>query len=112
MSDNDKISALIEEYKNLLNSGEEISPQAARRMQLALSIDTNREVKIINGRLKKVEAVAEEVKQNPSLLYLLRFNTKKTVAIITVTFVLLSMLYISGIRSFLFSLLGLPPLVP
>ena len=112
MSNEKKLSSLIEEFKTLLEDGEDISPKASRRMLLALSIDTHTEVKTINGRLKKVEAAVEENKKPPSLLWLLRFKTKKTVVVIATVFALLSLIYISGIRAPIFELLGLPPLVP
>ena len=108
----ENLSALIEEFKTLLENGEDISPKAERRMLLALSIDTHTEVKTINGRLKKVEAAVEENKKHPSLLWLLRFKTKRTVAIIVTVFTILSLLYISGTRAPIFELLGLSPLIP
>jgi hypothetical protein len=108
----EKLSALIEEFKTLLENGEDISPKAERRMLLALSIDTHTEVKTINGRLKKVEAAVEESERHPSLLWLLRFRTKKTVVIIATVFVLLSLFYISGTRMPILELLGLPSLTP
>jgi len=112
----DELSALIEEFKFLLENGDKIPPEAARRVLLALSIDTNLEVKKINGRLKKVETAVEELKkdwkEHPSLLWLLRFKTKQTVGIIILVFGLLSVLYISGLRVPVLEWLGLPPLLP
>lgn len=112
MSNEKKLSSLIEEFKTLLEDGEDISPKASRRMLLALSIDTHTEIKTINGRLKKVEAAVEESQKHPSLLWLLRFKTKRTVVVIATVFVLLSLIYISGTRLPIFELLGLPSLVP
>jgi len=108
----EELSALIGEFKTLLEDGEDISPDASRRMLLALSIDTHTEVKTINGRLKKVEAAVEENKKHPSLLWLLRFKTKRTVAMIVTVFALLSLLYVAGTKAPILDLLGVPSLIP
>ena len=104
----EELSSLIEEFKVLLEDGEDISPKASRRMQLALSIDTHTEVKRINGRLKKVEAAVEEGQKHPSLLWLLRFKTKRTIAVIVTVFALLSLLYLAGPKEPVLGLFGLP----
>ncbi len=104
----EKLSALIEEFKTLLEDGEDISPKASHRMQLALSIDTHTEVKRINGRLKKVEASVTESEKHPSLLWLLRFKTKRTIAVIVTVFALLSLLYLAGPKEPVMGLFGLP----
>ncbi len=106
------LDIIIEELKELLEKGDEISPKVARKLQLAISLDTHMEVKKINGRLKKVEAVTKTAEDYPSLLWLLRFKTKKTVATIVVVFVVLSILYVSGLRESIFAWLGLPSLIP
>lgn len=108
----ENLSALIESFKRQLEDGNKIDPDAAREMLLAISIDTHNEVKHINGRLKKVEKVTEEFQLHPSLLWLLRFKTKSTVTAIIAVFILLSVLYISGIRAPILEWLGLPPLLP
>ena len=108
----EKLSALIESFKRQLESGDKIDPDAAREMLLAISIDTHNEVKHINGRLKKVEAVVDDVEKFPSLLWLLMHKTKSTVAVITIVFILLSLLYVSGLRAPIMVWLGLPPLLP
>lgn len=105
-------SKIIEAIESVLNNGTKLDPEHAQRLQLGISLENNKELLKINGRLKKVEEAAEDWEKNPSLLWLLRFRTKKTVSVILVVFVLLSMLYISGIREPIFELLGLPPLIP
>lgn len=105
-------SKIIEAIESVLKDGSKVDPETATRLQLGISLENNKELLKINGRLKKVEEAAEEWEKNPSLLWLLRFKTKKTVTAILVIFVLLSMLYISGIRGPIFELLGLPPLIP
>ena len=107
-----ELSALVKEYKEMLKNGDDIPVDLSRRMQLAISIDTHEEVIKINGRLKKVEEAAETWEDYPTLLWLLRHKTKTTVAVITVIFVLLSLLYVSGLRAPILLWLGLPPLIP
>ncbi len=107
-----ELSALVQEYKEMLKNGDEISVEVSRRIQLAISIDTHDEVKKINGRLKKVEKVAEEWTRYPSLTWLLYHKTKKTVAIIVIVFILLTLFYVSGLRAPILEFLGLPPLLP
>ena len=105
-------SKIIEAIESVLNNGSKLDPEHAQRLQLGISLENNKELLKINGRLKKVEEAAEDWEKNPSLLWLLRFRTKKTVSVILVVFVLLSMLYIAEIREPVFELLGLPPLIP
>jgi hypothetical protein len=107
-----ELSTVIEELKALLENGDEVSPEVARRLQLALSLDTHIEVKKINGRLKKVEEAAKNSERYPSILYLLRHKTKTTVAVIVMIFVILSLFYVSGLRTPIMLWLGLPPLIP
>jgi hypothetical protein len=109
MTDENKI---IEEVENLLTDGDNVNPDVARRLQLSISLENHKELKKINGRLKKVEAAEETWEENPSLLWYLRFETKKTVATILFVFVLLSALYVSGIRAPILEFFGLPPLLP
>jgi hypothetical protein len=108
----DDLSAMIQEFKALLENGDHLDPDTARRLQLALSIDTHTEVKRINGRLKKVEAVVDEVKMYPSLWWLLRHRTRNTIALIVFMFVLLSVFFVSEIRAPIMDWLGLPPILP
>lgn len=107
-----ELDTIIEELKSILENGDEIPVDVARKLQLAISLDTHMEVKKINGRLKKVEEVAKNWKDYPSILWLLRFKTKSTVAVIVVIFVTLTLFYVSGLRAPIFEWLGLPPLLP
>jgi hypothetical protein len=107
-----ELSALVQEYKEMLKNGEDIPIKLSRRIQLAISIDTHDEVKKINGRLKKVEKVAEEWSRFPSLTGLLYHKTKKTVTFIVVVFIILTVFYVSGLRAPIMEFLGLPPLLP
>ena len=110
-----KLSALIESFKHQLESGDRIDPDAAREMLLAISIDTHQEVKLINGRLKKVEGEVEDLKKAPSFLRYLHQNPKRTITIlvssVVVTFVLLSLLWDYKLLSILIEWLGLPPIL-
>lgn len=108
----EQLSAMILEFKALLENGDVLDPDAARRLLLALSMDTHEEVKLINGRLKKVEAVAEDVEEYPSLLWLLRHKTKQMVAVILIILAILSLIYIPELRGPVLEWLGLPPLLP
>jgi len=108
----EQLSAMILEFKALLENGNILDPDATRRLLLALSIDTHNEVKHINGRLKKVEAVAEDVEEYPSLLWLLRHKTKQMVVVILIILAILSLIYIPELRGPILEWLGLPPLLP
>ena len=55
-----------------------------------------------------VQAQKAYMAQHPSLLYLLRFRTKETVATILFIILVLSMWYVSGIRQPLLKWFGLP----
>ena len=106
-----EISALVKEYKEMLKNSEDIPIEISRRIQLAISIDTHDEVKKINGRLKKVEAVADDVEEYPSLLWLLRHKTKQMVTIILIILAMLSLVYLPELRGPIMEWLGLPPLI-
>ena len=117
----DSTDAVIKEIKDMLqkNNGEDIPANVAGRLLLTLSVanhecnrETVAEVKKLNGRLKKVEEVAEDWEKYPSLLWLLHKKTKTTVAIIVFVFIILSSFYVSGIRAVVMEWLGLPPLIP
>lgn len=107
-----ELSALIEQFKEIIQNGDEITPEASRKMLLAISLDTHTEVKKINGRLKKVEKVTEDFLLYPSLTWLLRHKTKATVATIVIVFTVLTLFYVSGLRAPIMDWLGLPPLLP
>lgn len=112
----DKLSALIETFKHQLENGGKIDPDAAREMLLAISIDTHTEVKHINGRLKKVEAVTDKMEKRPSLLALFHKKPKRMVTAL-VSFLLIwsvicHFLWESKLVPVLAEWLGLPPLFP
>lgn len=108
----EKLSVLIETFKRQLENGSKIDPDAAREMLLAISIDTHNEVKQINGRLKKVEAVVEDVERFPSLWWLLRHKTKQTVGIMLIVIALTVLIFVPELRAPIMDWLGLPPLFP
>lgn len=56
---------------------------------------------------KKVDRVLELNQQHPTILYLLRYDTRKTVAWILIIFAILSLLWVSELREALLSLLGI-----
>jgi len=112
MSENNKI---VKEVESLLKA-DEIDPEVARRLQLSISLENHTELLKINGRLKKVEKVAEESEKNPSLLWLLRFKTKKTVIVLISTlligFIVFQLAWHYGIMPNILEWLNLPPLIP
>ena len=55
-----------------------------------------------------VQRTEEHLQTHPTLLYLLRFRTKETVAALVFLFVLLSLWYVSGFRQPILRWLGLP----
>lgn len=107
-----ELDSIIKEVKKLIENKDALDPDVARRLQLAISIDTHTEVKKINGRLKKVEKAAKTWEDHPTLLWLLRYKTKTTVAVILGILAVFGLLYASGLIPFLFECVGLPPLFP
>jgi hypothetical protein len=55
-----------------------------------------------------VEQLEAHVRMHPSLVYLLRFRTRETVAALILLFMLLSLWYVSGFRRPILEWLGLP----
>lgn len=111
----DLVTEIIKELKESLENGDRLKSMTAKRlsrMQLIIMLDTHQGVEKINGRLKKVEAAADETKRYPSLLWLLRYKTKQTVSVLVAVFLLLSALYVSGVREPILDFLGLPSLIP
>lgn len=110
------LDSVLDEIKNIIDNGEDVSPKVARRLLLAVSLKTHEQIVIMNGRVKKVEAATEKLdeklKRYPSLLWLLRHKTKITVAVILVVFCILSIFWVSGFRAPILTWLGLPPLIP
>lgn len=103
---------IIEEIEDIIKNEDDVDPDVARRLQLSISLENHKQLLKINGRLKKAEAAVDVWEKNPSLLWLLRYKTKATVTAIIITFVILSVIYVSGTRAIIFEALGLPPLVP
>ena len=107
---------LLEELKDSLDNGKEIPDKLFKKMSLLIAFDTHTEVKIINGRLKKVEAATAEQERQPSFLTLLHSSPKKTVAfiatILILTFLMLEVAWEYGLFPKLIELFGLPPLIP
>lgn len=70
------------------------------------------EAQKIDGRIEAIEDKLDDVlrmqMEHPPLLYLLRYQTKKTVFWIVVAFVILSLWYVSGFRQPILDFLGLP----
>lgn len=64
--------------------------------------------KLLDEILVEVRSMKEHQLQHPSLLWLARYRTKETVTVFVLTFVLLSVWYVSGFRQPLLELLGLP----
>lgn len=119
------INPLVKEMKTLLESNGKIPADVARKMLLSLSIsnyETNigihNEIRKINGRVKKVEMVADEWEKNPSLLWLVKNKFTKVFAVVTaiwtgavLTILFFIILYERGFLSDILTLLGLPPVV-
>lgn len=106
---------IVKEVESLLKT-EKIDPEVARRLQLSISLENHTELLKINGRLKKVEEVAEDWEKNPSLIWLLRFKTKKTVTVIVggllIGFTAFEILWEYGLMPKILEWLTLPPLIP
>jgi len=116
LKESDMTEILIEELHESLENGEELSDKLFKKMSLIIALDTHNEVRAINGRLKKVEAVAAQSQKYPSLLNLLHFSPRKTVVTIfgtlILTFLLLEVLWEYGLFPKFIEWFGLPPLVP
>ena len=112
MKDENKI---VKEVESLLKT-KKIDPEVARRLQLSISLENHTELLKINGRLKKVEKVADDWEKNPSLTWLLRFKTKKTVTVIVsgllIGFTAFELLWKYGLMPKILEWLNLPPLIP
>lgn len=110
-----KNNKIIKEVESLLKT-DKIDPDVSRRLQLSISLENHTELLKINGRLKKVEKAAEEWERSPSLLWLLRFKTKKTAIILTsgllTGFIIFQFLWHYGLMPRLLEWLNLPPLIP
>ena len=106
---------IVKEVESLLKT-KKIDPEMARRLQLSISLENLTELLKINGRLKKVEKAAEDWEENPSLMWLLRFKTKKTVTVIVsgllIGFITFELLWDYGLMPKLIEWLNLPPLIP
>jgi len=106
---------IVKEVESLLKT-EKIDPEVARRLQLSISLENHTELLKINGRLKKVEKVADDWEKNPSLIWLLRFRTKKTVTVIVsgllIGFIAFELLWEYGLMPKILEWLNLPPLIP
>lgn len=110
-----KNNKIVTEVESLLKT-DKIDPEVARRLQLSISLENHTELLKINGRLKKVEEVAEDWERNPSLVWLLRFKTKKTVTVIISTllaaFLAFELLWHYGLMPKILEWLHLPPVIP
>lgn len=110
-----KDNKIVKEVESLLKT-DKIDPEVARRLQLSISLENHTELLKINGRLKKVETVAEDWEENPSLLWLLRFKTKKTVIVIVSTllvgFLVFELLWHYGLMPNILDWLNLPSVIP
>ena len=118
----DAITKLLDE--------QDIDPAATHRLLIALTIDTRTEIaacsiandkhhELLEELIKTQRDTTNELKQmiqrhddyirtHPSLVYLLRFRTKETVATIVFVILILSLWYVSGIRQPILRWLGLP----
>jgi uncharacterized protein YjaG (DUF416 family) len=112
----DLTKALIDELKESLENGNEIDNVFFKKVSLIIALDTHTEVKTINGRLKKVEAVTVELNKHPSILRLLHTNTKRTVAFIMslliLVFLALEIAWEYGLFPRFVEWFGWPPLMP
>lgn len=106
---------LLKTIREILQNGDKVDPDVSRRLQLALSLENHVELKKINGRLKKVETVTDELVEKPPLLYLLHTEPRKTVtailSILAVLFLLFALAFHYGLLPKVIEWLGLPPIV-
>ena len=74
--------------------------------------DLKDEVEIGNRRSLRLEEaitrIDEHTIKHPSILWSLRFNTSKTITIIMILFIILSMWFVSGFRQPILDLIGFP----
>ena len=120
---------LLEALERLLDDAQ-VSQETINRLTLALALDnrsrleeaqerTARELaelrELIRAQSENVSRLARAVegleghlRTHPTLLYLLRFRTRETVAVLVLVFLLLSVWYVSGIRQPILKWLGLP----
>lgn len=106
---------ILKRVREILENGNRVDPDTARKLQLAISVENHVELKKINGRLKKVETVTDELIQKPPLLYLLHTEPRKTVlsilGILAVLFLLFALAFHYGVLPKVIEWIGLPPIV-
>jgi hypothetical protein len=115
---NGSTRSYLEEIKRQHEEGT-LSPEQATEFIVVTLIDQaiNGEkllnhIKDLNERFdkldRKLDRSIERQRENPSLLYLLRFDTKKTIAIIIFLFAIVSTWFVSGFRQPILEFLGFP----
>ena len=109
---------------------QDIDPQATHRLLIALTIDTRTEIaacsiandkhhELLEELIKTQRDTLNELKQmiqrhdeyirtHPSLVYLLRYRTRETLALFFVIILILSLWYVSGFRQPILKWLGWP----
>jgi len=124
--DNDDFSTMV---KTLLEN-KDIDPAIARQLLVAITIYTraqlhenkrtcttnhNHLAELIQQQTDNITQLTTLIQQHetyiqthPSIIYLLRFKTKETVATIVFLIVVLSLWYVSGMRQPILKFLGLP----
>ena len=108
----------------------DIDPRVARRLMVALTLDTRMEFQTCStsvslnfnkletlietqsdniARLESIISRHEEyLQKHPSLVYLLRYRTKESAVVILSSIMILSLWYVSGIRQPILKWLGWP----
>jgi methyl coenzyme M reductase beta subunit len=120
-SDIERLEAKIDElHRVIIGNGDHRSSIVSRQMTMERDIKDNTDkIAGMEERLTKMEEaqraqtkLLEELKkhllENPSLLWLLRYRTRKTVFWIVVVFIILSLWWISGWRQPILEFFGLP----
>jgi methyl coenzyme M reductase beta subunit len=120
-SDIERLEAKIDElHRVIIGNADHRSSIVSRQMTMERDIkDNSDKIAGMEERLTKMEEaqraqtkLLEELKKhllgNPSLLWLLRYRTRKTVFWIVVVFIILSLWWISGWRQPILEFFGLP----
>lgn len=100
ISDHQAIQFILASQAELLAGYREMQKLFGAHIQSA-----DKRMDLLEQRVRSLESYA---KTHPSLLWLLRYDTRRTVAFIVLVFMALSLWFISGFRQPILDWLGLP----
>ncbi len=100
---NRMLLGLNADTRQRLNDHQQVTAERLSRIETMIEA----QAKVAHTTAETVSTLAKYQKDHPSLLFLLRYNTKQTIMVIIIAFLALSILYVSSVRESLLALLGL-----